>query len=131
MSQAKKLHILQTSHNLNSKPGYMYDVYLYYNAEYGPGKEYTGHIGRIYKRVDGKYTTNMDSRVFSTKESAANHLAELDDTRTRKHTRERGVWDNKTHPPRTLKSRETTRLRSYLDEKTPKGHDIRYKRVNK
>jgi hypothetical protein len=128
---AKKLHILEWSHRLNSKPGTMWQVFLYYNPEYGPGREYTGDLGRIYKRVDGKYTNNVDSKVFSTKESAANHLEELHDTKMRALVRKGGNWDTKTHPKRTLKSEKTIRERSHLsrDEsaKTKTGREVRYK----
>lgn len=125
---ATKLYILQTSHKLNSDPGTMWDVFRYYNEEYEPGRKYTGHIGRIYKQKGGSFSNNKDSRIFSTKESAANHLLKLDNTYSRKVQREHGTWDVKTHPLRTLKSTKTARLRSYDESgKTKGGHDIRYK----
>lgn len=122
-----KLYILKCGHKLNSKPGTMWDVFRYYNKAYET--PYTGEIGRIYKRVDGKYTTNKDSKVFSTKESAANHLLKLNEEWGRSRMREGGTWDHKTEPPRTLKSYKTKRLRSYEDDqwKTPTGRKIRYK----
>lgn len=127
----EKLHILECGHRLNSKPGKMWDVFRYYNEAYET--KYTGEIGRIYKRVDGKYTTNKDSRVFSTKESAANHLLKLDEQWGRSQMRKGGTWDHKTEPLRTLKSQRTKKERSWKDDewKTPTGRKIRYKTERK
>lgn len=126
-----ELYILQTSHKLNSDPGTMWDVFKYYDERYEPGRKYTGYIGRIYKHKGGSFSTNVDSRVFSTKESAANHLHKIDQNRSRKGQRERGNWDTKTHPERTLKSKKTIRERSYLSHsespKTKTGHIVQYK----
>lgn len=121
---AKKLYILQTSHKLLSDPGTMWDVFLYYNKEYE--QPYTGYIGRVYKKSHGVYETNKSSQTFKTKESAANHLYKIENDRGRKTLRERGSWDTKTHPKSTLKSRETAKQRSYLDEKTKHGYHKSY-----